>query len=99
MSCPTIGLTAEIIRQNLSDLPSWHYHDNALERVYEGQNYLDSLAKLDAIARLSESENHHPDLTLSWKKLTIRYWTHTAKGITALDFQLARQVESLLAKD
>lgn len=98
MSCPTIGLTAETIRQNLSEIPLWHYHDNALERVYEGQTYLDALAKLDAIGRLSESENHHPDLTLSWKKLTIRYWTHTARGVTAMDFQLARQVESLLTK-
>lgn len=99
MSCSGVGLTEEAIRRRLEALSGWRYQDNALERVYEGQSYLESLGKLDAIARLSESENHHPDLILSWKKLTVRYWTHTAKGVTDLDFTLARQVEALLGED
>lgn len=96
MSCPTTALSADEIKRELQGLVNWHFSQNALERIYEGKTYLDSLEKLNRIARLSEAADHHPDLTLNWKTLTVRYWTHTAKGITELDFRLAHQVEEVL---
>jgi len=96
MACPTVALGEVEIRERLMGLPGWEYKDNALERVYDGESYLEALEKLNAVARLSEAADHHPDLVLNWKKLTVRYWTHTAKGVTELDFQLARQVEDVL---
>jgi 4a-hydroxytetrahydrobiopterin dehydratase len=77
-------------------LPNWTLHDNALERVYHASSYLDALECLNKIARQAETANHHPDLLLSWRTLTVRYWTHTAQGVTALDFELAQQVERIL---
>jgi 4a-hydroxytetrahydrobiopterin dehydratase len=90
------SLDPAIIRQQLTDLPNWQVRDNALERVYQGRSYLDALAKLNAVAQASEAADHHPDLSLNWKTLTIRYWTHTAQGITSLDMYMARRVEDLL---
>jgi 4a-hydroxytetrahydrobiopterin dehydratase len=84
------------IRERLRQLPYWRLKDNALERQYDGASYLDALEKLNAVARLSEAADHHPELRLGWKHLTIRYWTHTADGVTALDFELAQRVEALL---
>lgn len=78
-------------------MPQWQCVDNALQRVYEGTTYLQALERLNAVARLSEAADHHPDLQLNWKTLIIRYWTHTAQGITELDVELAQQVEVLLA--
>lgn len=97
MGCPTIALSEAEIRAGLENLAGWRLHQNALERVYDGKSYLEALEKLNAIAQLSEAANHHPDLILSWKKLTVRYWTHTACGVTELDFKLARHAESLLS--
>jgi 4a-hydroxytetrahydrobiopterin dehydratase len=96
MACPTVLLKENEIQSQLSNLPGWCFNQNALERVYDGKTYLDALQKLNAVAQLSEAINHHPDLILNWKKLTIRYWTHTAQGVTALDFQLAHQAEKIL---
>lgn len=95
--CPKVALTSEQIEANLKTLPHWQFRGNALERVYDGQSYLDALEKLNAIARLSESADHHPNLSLNWKRLTVRYWTHTAHGVTDLDFELAHQVEKLFS--
>jgi len=80
----------------MEQLENWTVEDRALERHYQSKNYLDGLEKLNGIAKMSETENHHPELLLEWGRLTIRYWTHTANGITALDFQLARQAELIL---
>lgn len=96
MACPTTALSAEEIAEGLKNLPHWRLQDNALERVYDGRSYLEALDKLNAIARLSEEADHHPALSLNWKKLTVRYWTHTARGVTGLDFKLAEAVEKLL---
>ena len=97
MPHPTTALSNADIQQRLQRLPHWGFTGNALERIYDGPNYLASVETLNQIARLSEEADHHPDLTLNWKKLTIRYWTHTAQGVTDLDFKLAEQVESLLS--
>jgi 4a-hydroxytetrahydrobiopterin dehydratase len=94
---PTVSLDPAAIEHALQSLPHWQVKNNALERVYQGASYLDALDKLNRVAQLSEAADHHPDLLLCWKTLTIRYWTHTAKGITHLDVELARQVEPLLS--
>lgn len=93
----SMQLTTHEIQEKLIGLPEWEFRENALERVYQGKSYMDALEKLNAIAQASEAADHHPDLILSWRKLTVRYWTHTAQGVTELDFQLARQVEEVLA--
>jgi 4a-hydroxytetrahydrobiopterin dehydratase len=95
--CLTEALSAEVIHERMETLSSWQVKDNALERVYNAGSYVEGLEKLNAIAQLSEAENHHPELTLAWRKLTVRYWTHTAHGITQLDFQLARKAEAILS--
>jgi len=97
MGCPTVALSAEEIRHHMEQLENWTVEGHALERRYHSKSYLDGLEKLNGIAQISETENHHPELLLEWGRLTIRYWTHTANGITALDFQLARQAELILA--
>jgi 4a-hydroxytetrahydrobiopterin dehydratase len=92
------ALSTEALQEQLSqELALWQLNDNALERVYRGSSYLDALDKLNAIARHAEAVNHHPDLALHWKTLIIRYWTHTAHGVTELDLEQARYIESFLA--
>lgn len=97
MSCPTVALQPEEITERLGALPHWELKDNALERVHTGRTYLDALAILNRIAEISEAADHHPDLSLNWKKLTVRYWTHTAGGVTELDFELARLAETVIS--
>ena len=91
------ALSSQAIEAALSELPGWALKDNALERVYGGKSYLDALDKLYAIGQLAEAEDHHPDMRLDYKRLTIRFWTHTAKGVTQRDVDLARKVSELLA--
>ncbi len=96
MACPTATLSPDEIAARLDGLPLWQYKDKALERVYTGNTYLDALEVLNRVARLSEEADHHPDLVLHWRRLTIRFWTHVANGVTELDFELARRVEGIL---
>jgi 4a-hydroxytetrahydrobiopterin dehydratase len=93
----TQALSPTEIEAALRELPQWQFHQNALQRVYEGANYLQALETLNAVARHAEAADHHPDLQLNWKTLIIRYWTHTINGVSPLDVTLAHQVEALLS--
>jgi 4a-hydroxytetrahydrobiopterin dehydratase len=50
---------------------------------------------VNAIGYLAEQANHHPDISVSWNKVTLNLVSHSAGGLTAKDFALARQISDL----
>jgi len=44
---------------------------------------------------MAEANNHHPDIIINYKRISIRYWTHTASGVTLADVQMAQKINSL----
>jgi 4a-hydroxytetrahydrobiopterin dehydratase len=73
----------------------WTEVDGALERTFELPSFLDALEFVNRVGALAEAEDHHPDIAISYRKVTLRWWTHTAGGITDRDRELARRTDSL----
>ncbi|HEV7918996.1 MAG TPA: 4a-hydroxytetrahydrobiopterin dehydratase, partial [Solirubrobacterales bacterium] len=48
---------------------------------------------LNAVTPIAEQMNHHPDVAISWKDVTLTLSTHSAGGLTDNDFKLARAIE------
>ena len=67
----------------------WTEVDGALERTFELSSFADALAFVNRVGALAESENHHPDIAIHYKRVTLRWWTHTAGGVTERDRRLA----------
>jgi 4a-hydroxytetrahydrobiopterin dehydratase len=86
------------IDKRLAALPTWKQEDKALVRVQTFPQYKDALDFVYAVGLAAEQHNHHPDIVMNFKRVTVRYWTHTARGISALDFRLAAVVEGLIQK-
>jgi 4a-hydroxytetrahydrobiopterin dehydratase len=74
----------------------WIESEGALQRTYEFPSFPDAIAFVNRVADLAESENHHPDIAVSYKKVTLRWTTHSAGGITDRDRELAQQTDSLV---
>ena len=68
----------------------WSEVDGALERTFELEDFKTALAFVNRVGELAESENHHPVITIQYNRVTLRWWTHTAGGITDRDVELAR---------
>ena len=68
----------------------WSEADGALERTFELEDFKTALGFVNRVGELAESENHHPDITIQYNRVTLRWWTHTAGGITDRDVELAR---------
>jgi 4a-hydroxytetrahydrobiopterin dehydratase len=67
----------------------WVEVDDALERTFELASFSDAIAFVNRVAELAEKHDHHPDVTISYKKVTLRWTTHSAGGITDRDRELA----------
>ena len=73
----------------------WREVNGALEQTFELETFPDAVAFVNRVAELAEGENHHPDIAISYRKVTLRWTTHSAGGITDLDHDLAARSAAL----
>jgi 4a-hydroxytetrahydrobiopterin dehydratase len=79
----------------VTETDSWDEREGALERTFAFKDFRAALDFVNRVGELAESENHHPDIAIHYNKVTLRWWTHTAGGITERDRALAEQTSSL----
>lgn len=73
--------------------------DHHLEAQVSFPDFATALAFTNQVGALAEAEDHHPEITLTWGKVTIRVWTHTVGGLSPNDFILAARIDALLVQD
>lgn len=69
--------------------PGWIDSQNALEKTFELPTFRAAIAFVGRVADLAEEAKHHPDIEISYRKVTLRWTTHSAGGITDRDYELA----------
>lgn len=89
-------LTPEEVQKNLTQLPGWSRSDDAITKTFSFKAYLDGVAFVNRVAVAAEAADHHPDMTLGYKQVVVTLTTHSAKGITQKDFDLAAEIEGLV---
>jgi 4a-hydroxytetrahydrobiopterin dehydratase len=67
----------------------WVEIDGALQREFSFESFPAAIAFVDRVAVLAEAENHHPDIAVSYRRVTLRWRTHSAEAITDRDRELA----------
>ena len=76
--------------------PGWKVvEDHHLEREVDFPDFATALAFVNRVAALAEAADHHPDIFLTWGKVRITLYTHTANGLTHRDYDLAAGIDRL----
>lgn len=76
----------------LSANPGWALEGGALKRTFEAKSFLAGIEFVDRVARIAEAADHHPDIDIRWRKVTLTFITHDAGNrVTDLDTRLARE--------
>jgi 4a-hydroxytetrahydrobiopterin dehydratase len=88
-------LTPEQLATELAMTPGWIISDGQLARTVTRGDFRDALLFINAVGFLAERANHHPDISVSWNKVTLNLVTHSAGGLTANDFALAKEISEL----
>src|SRR6185437_763576 len=84
------------ITERLNQLPGWYYEDGWIRRVYKTDGWPTTLMLVNAIGFFAEAAYHHPDLTVTWGRVTVKLQNHAAGGISDKDFELARKIEEVI---
>jgi 4a-hydroxytetrahydrobiopterin dehydratase len=86
-------LSDQDVRARLGEQPGWERDGDAIVREFEFKDFVGSVDFVNRITPLAEAMNHHPDLAISWNKVTVTLSTHSEGGLTARDFELAAQID------
>lgn len=78
-------------------MADWQEQGDALVREFELQSFPAAIAFVDRLAELAESENHHPDIDIRYRRVTVRWTTHSEGGITDKDRAMAERTSALVA--
>jgi 4a-hydroxytetrahydrobiopterin dehydratase len=88
-------LSHDQVAQRLAALPGWHHPGNAIEKVFDRGDFDGSMRFVGEVARLANEQNHHPDIGVSWNRVTLTLSSHDAGGVTERDLRLAESIEKL----
>jgi 4a-hydroxytetrahydrobiopterin dehydratase len=81
----------------LSAMDGWHGDRTGIERTVELATFPQAIAFVDRVAVAAEEMNHHPDIDIRWRKVTLRLVTHSAGGyVTDKDLTLGHRIDSIL---
>jgi 4a-hydroxytetrahydrobiopterin dehydratase len=87
---------AEVTAWLAKTLPTWKLEDGFIRRTYKTSSWKGTLMVINAVGHLAEAAWHHPDITASYAWVEVRLVSHSAKGITHKDLDLARKIEDVV---
>ena len=88
------SLNSTELRAALEGLSGWSADGQAIKRTYTCSSFMESMAFAGRVAAYAESVDHHPDLLISYKKVTVTWSTHDAGGVTEKDIAAARATDA-----
>lgn len=88
-------LSEDEIQARLSQLPDWSLTGNQIQCVRKFKDFVEAVGFVNRLVDPAETAGHHPDLTISYNKVTIALTTHDAGGLTEKDFILAETISRI----
>lgn len=75
----------------------WSYliDKDSLTKSFKFKNFIEALGWIVEVGLVSEKLNHHPEIHNIYNRVRITLTTHSAKGLTSLDFRLAKRIDKL----
>ncbi|MEK6856199.1 MAG: 4a-hydroxytetrahydrobiopterin dehydratase [Nanoarchaeota archaeon] len=83
------------IQQRMVELKDWNFEGNSISKELSFLSFRESVDFINKIAELAEKVNHHPDILISYNNVRLVLTTHTEKGLTDIDFEMAKMIDSL----
>jgi 4a-hydroxytetrahydrobiopterin dehydratase len=88
-------LEQQELESEVGKLDGWEVRDGALQKSFECGDFAGSMEFLNRVADAADAADHHPDVSISWGTVTLRWVTHNQGGITDSDVGMARKSDAL----
>ena len=90
-------IAADEARQRVQKLPGWSLEGEAVKRRFTFAGFPDALAFTVRLGFTAEAADHHPDILINYKRVTLTYSTHSEGGLTVKDFDGAASATEIAA--
>ena len=87
-------LSPETIEAKLAQASEWTENNDSIQRTFQFEDFVRSMAFVNTVADHAEQVQHHPDILVRWNKVTLTLSTHDASGLTDKDFEFASFADS-----
>lgn len=81
-------------RERLAALAGWERDGATIRRVYRFDTYAAGVAFANHVAKLADAADHHPDILIGYRQVTLTLTSHDAGGLTNRDFELAARIDA-----
>jgi 4a-hydroxytetrahydrobiopterin dehydratase len=88
-------LDREQIEQRVKSLNGWTLAGDAIRKQYTFKDFPEAIAFVNRLAPEAEKVDHHPDILINYKRVTLTYSTHSEGGLTDKDFAAAATADRL----
>ena len=88
-------LSAAAITEHLASLSAWNRAGEAIQREFMFPSFLEAVAFANRVATEAERADHHPDILIRFRRVTLVYATHSESGLTQKDFDGARMADQV----
>ena len=88
-------LTEQEIQNKMKEIPNWRLEDDSIVRNWSFNDFSEAMDFINQIARLAEDHDHHPELFNVYNKVSLKFSTHDAGGLTNRDFKIAQDIDKL----
>lgn len=88
-------LTEQEIAKAIADLASWSILDGKLHKAFKFSDFVEAFGFMTKVAIIAEKMDHHPELFNVYNNVKIDLTTHDAGGLSHLDINLAKKIDSL----
>ena len=91
------ALSREAAAKLLERLSVWTMNAETKEirRTFAFKDYYATMAFVNAVAWIAHREDHHPDMTVGYNKVTVVFSTHSVSGLSENDFICAAKIDAL----
>ncbi|MEG4353544.1 4a-hydroxytetrahydrobiopterin dehydratase [Microcoleus sp. LAD1_D5] len=83
------------IKERASQLSGWTIEGKQLRSTRLFKDFIEAIVFVNKLVAPSEAAGHHPDIEISYNKVTVNLTTHDAGGLTEKDFALAQEISTL----
>ena len=91
-------LSESDLSARLTSLPGWTRQGDAIMRRYEFGDFPDAIAFVTRLAFDAEAADHHPDVLVSYRRVTVTWSTHSEGGVTSKDLEGAHQSDAIASR-
>lgn len=91
------AMSEAVVRDHLAQVSGWHLAAGAIEKTFDFKNFYETIAFVNALAWICNTEDHHPELAVSYDRCKVRFNTHSVGGISINDFICAAKTDALIA--